>query len=481
MSTVRTLLAFFILTAGYAEVPKEKINADLDRLMREQRYQDVENYITTNNLLSLKTNLLFNGFLCIKREKIAEAKTVLEEYLENSMHRDIDFEQVIRVADEHPEVSKYLREIGVSRFKLKIPKTIDAEARFDRILAGDNLSGILAALNENSALIASNRKTAYNSIRLASFRHLTIASNPEDPIHNPKEQRQLHGGIGETLYRYLEKIDPAEYSSLQGQLQLASILEGRGEYGPALQLVTMLRDLKSPELAGMEGRIDSLVAVCLEETGFKERAKELFSKIVARRHEPAFSGYAQGAQLHLNAMAVWEHYDKGGLNTKRGTLIPFLLVSSLISAGIVAILLLKHRARGIDTSAKAAACVYCIACLGWIGTGPNVDAAEEGGSAAMPGIFTNSVNLGLLKGTLKKFEWKPTIPAADTVDRVNTSCGCTAVGVNKGDRLTPGQPIPMEIRLSGKMGGNHDESVLLELASGKAVILRFAFEYKPGS
>jgi tetratricopeptide (TPR) repeat protein len=482
MKRICTVMIFILLGRVLADLPKEKVNADIGQLMAKQRYEDVEAYIETNRIEALKTNLVFQGILSVRRGRAKEAIVFLERYLEGAANREQAFEEVNRVGVDIPEVARHLRELGVSKYGLRLPTAVEVETQLEQVLAGEDVDQMIAGLDAKRSLIALDPKTAYSEIRTASLRHMNLAARPEHPVHYTREQKQRHGLISEALYRYLQRIDESTYASVEGQCQLAAILHTRGEYGPALQILTTLRELKGAELEARKGQIELLIAVCLEESGMRDRAKELYGQIIDHRNEARYSGYAEAAQDRLTAMTVLETRTSDQVDSKRGKLAMFLGSSAIVAAGLGLIMWVNRR-RGIIGSGAGLAFV-----LGsnWMMTGIEVQAATISTSAAsapavvgFPAFLTNRVELGKVKGSLTKFEWKPVLEAADTVVRVRASCGCTAVGVKEGDRLQPQQGIPMEIKLSGKHGGLHEESVLLELGSGGALILQFAFSYEP--
>jgi len=267
-------------------------------------------------------------------------------------------------------------------------------------------------------------------------------------------------------------------SGTAGQTQLAAILQERHAYGPALQILTALRELKGPELDIHMGRIEFIMAVCLEGSGMKDRANQLYRKIVDKRGDPNYSTYASLADLKLDNMAVIAMSASPDGNAKRGGVYFFLGCSALVSFGLMMLFMFIRRRRIsasgvvllmflINMSSFAAVNFY------------------EGGSpssksvAVVSNLITNRLDLGLLKGKSAKFEWNPNLKDQDAVTRLSASCGCTVVGLKEGDRLTSHQGIPLDISLSGKLAGRHEESVLLELASGRSLILQFAFEYQP--
>ncbi len=470
--------AFLWYFKVFADLPAAQVNTDISALMDGKRYDDVEKYIETNKIDTLKTNLLFKGLLSTRRGEFKEAIVFFEMHIEGATNREIAFGDVIRAGGDSVEVVRHMRQVGVGRFGLRLPTSVEVETQLQAILSGDNLEQMIVGLNSKRALIALASETAYNEIRMASFRHMGLASKPMDSPSKSKEVKDRHGQIGEALYRYLEQVDGSIYASIAGQTQLAAILQERHAYGPALQILTALRELKGPELDIHMGRIEFIMAVCLEGSGMKDRANQLYRKIVDNRGDLNYSTYASFADLKLANMAVIAMSAPPEGNAKRGGAYFLFGCSALVAFGLMLLTMFMRRRR-----ISASVVLLLIAFINLYGVAVvNADDAESSNAKSAGvgfNLTTNRLDLGLLKGKSVKFEWNPKLKDQDTVTRLSASCGCTVVGLKEGDRLTSHQGIPLDISLSGKLAGRHEESVLLELASGRSLILQFAFEYQP--
>lgn len=342
MRTFFATVAMLVLGQVLGDIPPEKINADIGRFMAEKRYNEIEAYIAKHNIEALKTNLLFKGLISVKRGRPDEAIAHLTKYVEHAPNRDKAFEEALNVGAEDPAIAAAIREFAVSKLKLNPPKSAETKKRLQQLLAGDDLGRILQLLDANRALIESDIKAAYSEINIASLRHLTLATRPENQTGTSGEQKRLHGELAEGIFRFLEKVDPVRYASIEGQCQLASILQTRGEYGRALEILTTLRQFKGDALDSKEGEIDLLSAVCLEETGMKDRAKALYSKIIKNRENPRFSSYAEAAHDRLTWMQALEGSLAEKSESKGMGLMAFLGVTALIG-GLATLIFLKGR------------------------------------------------------------------------------------------------------------------------------------------
>jgi tetratricopeptide (TPR) repeat protein len=467
------VLVFLALrSVALGELSKDKINTDLHALVEKRQFDDVEKYIATNQIHELMTNLLFKAFIQVSRRDSSGALENLKQYVQESQNQAKAYEEALRMASDLPDVEAKLRAFGEKTLKLKPPTKLEVEKRLRELLTGENADEIVAQLDANRALIESNPDTAYQEIRSASLRFLTRAGKPEHPTLNPKSVKHGHARSSEKIFRYLETVNRDKFASLEGQCQLANILQTAGDYGGALQILDGIRELAQKDHDRYPATIDIITAGCLYEMGVRDRAKELYRKILEKRSDPH---YAPFEAVAVNQLKLMDLFSGSSIERSKGeskNFQRFAAIAIALAAVIALALVLRRKRVGF-----AAGSVFVgIAVLSGFGSGGSAFAEEIRRTLV---VLTNTIDLGKLRGLDSKFQWIPEIPREDAVVKVYTSCGCTAVGIKEGERLIPKHPIPMSLALTGKNAGSHEESVSLELASGDRLLLRFRFEYHP--
>jgi hypothetical protein len=100
------------------------------------------------------------------------------------------------------------------------------------------------------------------------------------------------------------------------------------------------------------------------------------------------------------------------------------------------------------------------------------------GSGASAEEKSNDVNLGVISGDISH-EFVIGGQSMKQVEDVGKSCGCTAVGVAKGDLLDLSLPFSVRVDVAGKVQGPQSQSFRIVFTDGTAYSGKLLFDYWP--